>query len=87
MPTIVRRNIVVYLDIGLCRPVQSLLVDCRAEIAVELIVLIARLPRYSHISTYMTDVLHWPPIASRIQYKLLLLVLRTQQGLAPNFSL
>ena len=47
--------------------------------------LIARLPRYSHISTYMTDVLHWLPVASRIQYKVLLLVLRTQQGLAPKY--
>jgi len=36
--------------------------------------LIARLPRFSHISTYMTDVLHWLPIASRIRYKVLLLV-------------
>ena len=47
--------------------------------------LIARLPRYSHISTYMTDVLHWLPVASRIQYKVLLLVLRTQLGLAPKY--
>ena len=47
--------------------------------------LIARLPRYSHISTYMTDVLHWLLVASRIQYKVLLLVLRTQLGLAPKY--
>ena len=45
----------------------------------------ARLPRYSHISTYMTDVLYWLPVASRIQYKVLLLVLRTQLGLAPKY--
>ena len=73
------------LNIGLCRSGQSLLVDCRAEIAVELIRLIARLPRYSSISTYVTGVLHLLPVASRIQYKLLLLVLRTQQGLAPKY--
>ena len=33
----------------------------------------------------MTDVLHWPLVASRIHYKVLLLVLRTQQGLAPKY--
>ena len=47
--------------------------------------LIVCLPLYSHISTYMTDALHWLPIASRIQYKVLLVVLRTQQGLAPKY--
>jgi hypothetical protein len=39
--------------------------------------LIAHIPRFAHIFTYMIDVLHWLPIASRIQYKVLLLVLRT----------
>ena len=39
--------------------------------------LIAHLPRFTYIFTCMTDVLHWLPIASRIQYKVLLLVLRT----------
>ena len=47
--------------------------------------LIARLPRYSHISTYMTDVLHWLPVASRIQFKVLLLVSKTQTGQAPKY--
>ena len=47
--------------------------------------LIARLPRFSHISSYMTDVLHWLPIASRIQFKVLLLVSKTQHGLAPKY--
>ena len=28
----------------------------------------------------MTDALHWPPVAFRIQYKALLLVARVQQG-------
>jgi len=48
--------------------------------------LIARLPRFSHISTYMTYVLLWFPVASRIRYKVLLLIARAQQGLAPNIS-
>ena len=47
--------------------------------------LIARLPRFSHISTYMTDELHWLPVASRIRYKILLMVSRTQQGRAPKY--
>ena len=40
--------------------------------------LIARLPRFSHISTYMLDVLHWLPITARIHYKILFLVSKAQ---------
>ena len=47
--------------------------------------LIARLPRYSHISTYMTNDLHWLPLSARIKYKILLLVTKSQQGLAPRY--
>ena len=47
--------------------------------------LIARLPHLSHISSYMTDVLHWLPIASRVQFKILLLVSKSQHGLAPKY--
>ena len=47
--------------------------------------LIARLPRFSHISTYMTNVLHWLPVTSRIKYKILLLVSKTQLGQAPKY--
>src|SRR6218665_2049120 len=42
--------------------------------------LIARLPLYSHISTCMTDVLHWFPVTSHIQYKVL--DMRGNQSLA-----
>src|SRR6218665_2937457 len=37
--------------------------------------LIARLPRYSHISYYIKEHLHWLPISTRIEYKVLLMVL------------
>jgi hypothetical protein len=47
--------------------------------------LIARIPRFSHISTYMIEVLHWLPITSRIQYKILLLVSKSRLGLAPKY--
>jgi len=43
---------------------------------------IARLHRVFHISTYMTEVLHWLPITSRIQYKVLHLESKSQLGLA-----
>src|SRR6218665_3748317 len=52
--------------------------------------LIARLPRFIHISTYMsnmTEVLHWLPIASRIKFKVLLLVSKSQLGFAPAILL
>jgi len=35
----------------------------------------------------MTEVLHWFLITSRIQYKIILLVSKSQLGLAPNISL
>src|SRR6218665_3041066 len=47
--------------------------------------LIARLSRFTHISTYMTEILHWLPIASRIKFKVLLLVSKSQLGLAPSY--
>ena len=47
--------------------------------------LIARLPKFSHISTFMIDTLHWLPIAARIQFKILLLVSRAHQGRAPKY--
>ena len=47
--------------------------------------LIARLARFTHISTYMTEILHWFPIAFRIKFKVLLLVSKSQLGLAPSY--
>ena len=47
--------------------------------------LIARLPRFSHISTFMTEQLHWLPLSARIQFKVLILVIKSQMGLAPKY--
>ena len=47
--------------------------------------LIARLPRYSHISTYMFEQLHWLPLSARIQFKILILIFKAQRGLAPKY--
>ena len=47
--------------------------------------LIARLPKFAHISTYMSEVLHWLPITLRIRYKILFLVSKSQLGLAPKY--
>ena len=47
--------------------------------------LIARFPRYSHISTLMFDELHWLPLAARIQFKILTLIFKAQRGLAPQY--
>src|SRR6218665_3381152 len=58
-------------------PVQSVL-----NVAARMI---ARLPPYSHISDYMIDELHWLPILARVRYKVLLLVAKSQQGLAPKY--
>src|SRR6218665_3462001 len=47
--------------------------------------LIARLPRYSHVSSYIKDHLHWLPISTRIEYKVLLIVLKAKMGVAPKY--
>src|SRR6218665_1568086 len=47
--------------------------------------MIARLPPYSHIYDYMINELHWLPILVRVRYKVLLLVAKSQQGLAPKY--
>ena len=47
--------------------------------------LIARLPRFSHISTFMTEDLHWLPLTARIQFKILFLTCKTFLGQAPRY--
>ena len=47
--------------------------------------IIARLPRYSHISSYIKEHLHWLPISTRIEYKVLLIVLKAKMGVAPKY--
>src|SRR6218665_3392767 len=46
---------------------------------------IARLPRYSHVSSYIKEHLHWPPLSTRIEYKVLLIVLKAQMAVAPKY--
>src|SRR6218665_618210 len=47
--------------------------------------LFACLPRFTNISIYMTEVIHWLQIASRIKFEVLLLVFKSQLGLAPRY--
>ena len=47
--------------------------------------LIARLPRYSRISTFMFEELHWLPLRARIQFKILTLMFKAQRGLSPIY--
>ena len=47
--------------------------------------LIARLPRYSHISTFMFEQLHWLPLSARIKFKIIILVFKAQRGFAPKY--
>ena len=47
--------------------------------------LIARLPRFSHISTFMAEQPHWLPLSVRIQFKVLIFMLKCQLGLAPKY--
>src|SRR6218665_2840244 len=47
--------------------------------------MIAHLPPYSHISDYMINELQLLPILARVRYKAILLVAKSQQGLAPKY--
>src|SRR6218665_1369609 len=47
--------------------------------------LIARIPRFSHISTFMTENLHWLPLSARIHFKIIFLVYKAFLGLAPSY--
>src|SRR5688572_25418535 len=47
--------------------------------------LIARLRRFSHISTFVAEQLHWLPLSVRIQFKVLILMLKSQLGVAPKY--
>src|SRR6218665_3509245 len=47
--------------------------------------LIARIPQFSHISTFMTYQLHWLPLSARIHFKIIFLVYKAFLGLAPSY--
>src|SRR6218665_2004614 len=47
-------------------------------------IIIARIPMF-YPSTYMTEILNSLPYASRIKFKVLLLVSKSQLGLAPSY--
>src|SRR6218665_1368592 len=47
--------------------------------------LIVRIPRLSHISTFMTEQLHWLPLSARIHFKIIFLVYKAFLGLAPSY--
>src|SRR6218665_2282894 len=47
--------------------------------------LIALIPRFSHISTFMTEQLHWLPLYARIHFKIIFLVYKAFLGLAPSY--
>ena len=49
--------------------------------------LIARLPRFSHISTFMTEHLHWLSFTARIQFKILFLTCKTFFGSSSTLPL
>ena len=48
--------------------------------------LIARLPKLSHISSFMINQLHWLPLSARIQLKILVLVRKSKLGVAPKYT-
>src|SRR5688572_20910636 len=47
--------------------------------------LIARLPRYSRISSVMYGELHWLPLPVRIQFEFFILISKAQRSLAPKY--
>src|SRR3984885_644618 len=59
------------------RQLQSVL-NCAARV-------VANLTKFSHISAYMHDILHWLPAEKRIRFKLLLMARSSIAGLAPDY--
>jgi len=47
--------------------------------------LVGRIPKFSRVSWYMRDVLHWLPYPQRIAYRVSALVRRCTEGLAPPY--
>src|SRR6218665_1307946 len=47
--------------------------------------LIAHIPQFSHISTFMMEKLHWLPLSARIHFKIIFLVYKAFLGLAPSY--
>ena len=47
--------------------------------------LIARFPKFSHISPFMFNQLHWLPLSARIEFKIAALVLKSKLGVAPKY--
>ena len=47
--------------------------------------LIARIPRFYHMSTFMTEKLHWLSLSARIQFKIIFLIYKAFLGLAPSY--
>src|SRR6218665_3038999 len=47
--------------------------------------LVGGLSKFSSITAYMRDVLHWLPISERIQYRITAMVSRCVLGCAPSY--
>ena len=47
--------------------------------------LIGGIPKFSHISGYIRDTLHWLPIQQRVQFKILSLMRNCLVGVAPSY--
>ena len=47
--------------------------------------LIARLPKSSHISSFMFNQLQWLPLSDRTEFKIIALVLKSKLGVAPKY--
>src|SRR6218665_161771 len=66
-------------------PVLATRLSCLDRVLRSVARLIGRIPKYDHISTYMRDILHWPPARHRIEYRTAALVWRCLLGLAPAY--
>jgi Reverse transcriptase (RNA-dependent DNA polymerase) len=70
-------SILVGLPLFRIRQLQSVL-NCAARV-------VANLSKFSHISAYMRDTLHWLPVDRRIEFKLLLLSRASILRTAPDY--
>lgn len=84
--TMIQASVTSLLDFcnGLLTGLSKHLIDLLQRVQNCAARVIKEAPKFAHITAILKD-LHWLPIASRIEYKVLILVFKALKGLAPSY--
>src|SRR6218665_4152470 len=61
------------------------LVDCLQSVLNAAVRLLCNRRKYDHVTPLLRDVLHWPPVPLRVEFKIRLLVYKSLHGAAPGY--